>query len=58
MDEHETELCRYILSDVSYLSDEGVPLNKRFTGALFGAGAYAKDAFVYRMRDVIVTNHE
>ena len=58
MDEHRTELCRYTLNDVSYLSDEGVPLNKRFTGALFGAGAYGKEAFVYRMRDVIITKHE
>ncbi len=57
MDEHGTELCRYTLDDVSHLSDEGVPLNKRFTGALFGAGAYGKEAFVYRMRDVIITNH-
>ena len=57
MDEYETELCRYTLNDVSYLSDEGVPLNKRFTGALFGAGAYGKESFVYRMRDVIITNH-
>ena len=57
MDEYETELCSYTLNDVSYLSDEGVPLNKRFTDALFGAGAYGKEAFVYRMRDVIITNH-
>ena len=57
-DENGTELCRHTLENVSYLSNEGVSLNKRFTGALFGAGAYGREAFTYQMRDVIITKHD
>ena len=48
--ENGTELCREVIADASYLSDEGIPMNKRFTGALFGAASYGTEPFFYTLK--------
>ncbi len=51
-------LHQEVLDNVYYLCDEGIPMGKRFTGALFGAAAYGPEPFAYLLRSVTIHNQE
>jgi xylan 1,4-beta-xylosidase len=50
------ELYSMKLERVYYLSDEGIPMGKRFTGAVFGVGAAGAKQFEYIVRSVRIEN--
>ena len=47
--EDHTLLSRKTLENVTYLSDEGIQMGKRFTGAAFGTAACGSPQFSYTL---------
>ena len=52
------QLCEKTLENVYYLSDEGISIGKRFTGAAFGTAAQGGKQFAYTLLSVRIHTDE